>query len=284
MIPLNVITIVLNGRHFLDRQYEMIQKVRERGITVEWSIVEGLADLKGCTSWSVGRGGHLPDEKFHKNGRSVDGTLEWLLELDDPYVRLYEPPVVEGKQRRLWAGKAEMVNTPLTFIRQESVLMEIDVDELWTAEQVATLYRLFNEQPDRTAAWFWCKFRVGPNWALSGRGGYANNPVVEWVRAWRFKPGYFFWRHEPPVLCSPHVEGNLAHVRPFTHAETEAAGLVFDHHAYTTPESVEFKEHYYGYKGALAGWRRLQEVQERTVDVGQYLPWVPRGTMAERVD
>lgn len=279
---LHVLTICLNGMQFLPRQLETLRNVASIGIPLEWHVIEGLSELKGCTSWSVGRGGHIPSN-FHRSGRSVDGTVEWLCNLDEPFLRFYEPPV-EGDARRPWNGKLEQVNRPLPFIRHESILMEIDADELWTVEQIESLYRLFVDNPDRTAAWFWCKFRVGPNWALSGRGGYANNPVVEWVRAWRFKPGYFFWRHEPPVLCSPHVEGNLAHVRPFTHAETEAAGLVFDHHAYTTPESVEFKEHYYGYKGALAGWRRLQEVQERTVDVGQYLPWVPRGTMAERVD
>jgi hypothetical protein len=273
-IPLRILTICLNGMRHLPRQYETFKKL---SIPWQWDIIEGLADLQGCTSWSVGRGGHLPDEKFHKNGRSVDGTYEWIMDMFDPHVSIWEPPVadVEKKTRRLWSGKNEMVNKPLFLIHQESVLMQIDADEYWTVEQLERIHAMFVSEPDRTAAWFYCRFFVGPNLILDNRGKYANDSRVEWVRAWRFKPGYFFWRHEPPVLCSPLVEGNLAHVNPFRHAETEAAGLVFDHYAYADRASVEFKEHYYGYAGATETWDRLQAHTSFPVEARRFLPWIP---------
>jgi hypothetical protein len=272
-MPLRILTIVLNGMRHLPQQYETFKKL---SVPWQWDIVEGLADLQGCTSWSVGRGGHLP-AGMHRNGRSTDGTIEWLMDLEDPLVTVWEPPVVdvEKKTRRLWNGKQEMVNAPLYTFNRESVLIQIDVDEIWTVEQLERIHQMFSSNPDRTAMWFWCRFFVGPNLILDNRGGYANNPVVEWVRAWRFLPGYFFWRHEPPVMCSPEAEGNLAHVKPFRHDETEAAGLVFDHYAYAHRESVEFKEHYYGYGGAVAAWERLQENTVFPVEARKFLPWIP---------
>jgi len=272
-LPLRILTICLNGMRYLPQQYETFKKL---SVPWQWDIVEGLADLQGCTSWSVGRGGHLP-AGMHKDGRSTDGTIEWLMDLEDPLVTVWEPPVVdvEKKTRRLWNGKQEMVNAPLYTFNRESVLIQIDVDEIWTVEQLERIHQMFSSNPDRTAMWFWCRFFVGPNLILDNRGKYANNPVVEWVRAWRFQPGYFFWRHEPPVLCSPKVEGNLAHVKPFRHDETAAAGLVFDHYAYAHRESVEFKEHYYGYGGAVAAWERLQENTVFPVEARKFLPWIP---------
>ena len=60
--------------------------------------------------------------------------------------------------------------------------------------------------------------------------------------------------HEPPLLAeqfAPDQWRDVARVDPLLHAQTEAAGLVFQHFAYATQQQLEFKERYYGYNRAV---------------------------------
>ncbi len=154
-----------------------------------------------------------------------------------------------------------MHTSPLPEIKEECLLWQLDNDELWTAGQVAKMRQMFLAEPDRTAAFFWCHFFFGPDRVISTRNCYAQNPKMEWLRVWRFRPGMNWAAHEPPVLAARQPDGSWkdqAAVKPFMHAETEAAGLVFQHFAYATREQVQFKESYYGYKGAVKQWELLQ--------------------------
>jgi hypothetical protein len=36
-------------------------------------------------------------------------------------------------------------------------------------------------------------------------------------------------------------------------------GLIFEHYAYCTPQTVAFKENFYGYAGLLKAWEELQQ-------------------------
>ena len=71
------------------------------------------------------------------------------------------------------------------------------------------------------------------------------------------------WRsveaHEPPILVrrigtASSTSGRCAR----SSTTTEAAGAVFQHFAYATEDQVRFKESYYGYGGAVEGWRELR--------------------------
>jgi hypothetical protein len=65
------------------------------------------------------------------------------------------------------------------------------------------------------------------------------------------------------------------------HDQTESLGLVFQHFAYATEPQIVFKEEYYGYKGALNGWRALQAVTDFPVPLKNYFPWVRDETMVD---
>ena len=59
---------------------------------------------------------------------------------------------------------------------------------------------------------------------------------------------------------------------------------MFDHYAYAFREQVEMKEQYYGYRGAVKQWERLQANQEWPVkELRDFLPWVDRGVTADKV-
>ena len=262
---------------FLRWHIEQLQKL---AVPWQWHVVEGLADLKHDTGWSVPTGGQLP-RRERGFVLSRDGTTEYLNTIQRRFsdrVKIHRKP-----KGQLWQGKVEMVRAPLAAIREECLLWEIDADECWTTTQIEAVADLFQKEPKRTAAFFWCNFYVGPKAVISSRHGYAQNPGVEWLRVWRYRPGDNWASHEPPRLMRPRLGRgavDVAQINPFRHVETEAVGAVFDHYAYATRGQAEFKEGYYGYRGAVGGWKRLQSDirKEKPLRLSDYFPWVKDST------
>ncbi len=274
-LPIHFFTIVLNGQPYIPYHIDIFKQLT---CNWHWHIVEGVADLKHDTGWSVQFGGSISDE-IHRNGLSNDGTTEYLDQLAQLYpdnITIYRKPTGV-----FWDGKREMVNAPLANIQTECLLWQVDVDELWTLEQLNTARQLFINHPDKTAAFYWCWYFVGEKLLISTRNCYAQNPNQDWLRTWKFKPGAFWAAHEPPVLVEQIADDqyqNLAAINPFLHAETEQAGLVFQHFAYATTAQLQFKEQYYGYKEAVAQWTQLQETTKFPVSLRDYFAWVGDGT------
>ena len=275
--PVHYFTIVLNGEPFIRHHIEVLKQLPFRW---HWHIVEGAATLTHDTARNPGVDASLPDDR-HRNGLSIDGTSAYLDDLASRFpgqVTLYRPPA-----GRLWDGKIAMVSEPLKHIFEDAILWEIDADELWTREQLEEGRRMFLRSPEKAAAWFWCQFYVGQRLVLASRDSYAADPKHDWLRAWRFEPGMKWLTHEPPALARRLFDGtwkNVAEGNAFSHQETEALGLVFQHFAYATEAQVAFKERYYGYTGAVEAWKRLQAAQGYPVLVRDYLPWVKDHTEA----
>jgi hypothetical protein len=278
-LPVHFFTIVLNGQPFIRYHLDSFRQLPFRW---HWHVVEGVAQLVHDTAWSLQNGGRI-DPSLHREGRSNDGTSEYLDEIAAAFpdtVTLYRKlPGV------FWDGKREMVAAPLPNIREACLLWQVDSDELWRPEQILTMRRMFSEQPQRSAAFYWCDFFVGPEAVVSTRYNYAQNPKVEWLRTWRFTPGMQWLAHEPPTLAMPDAVGQLrdvAKIAPFTHDETEAVGARFQHFSYVTEAQMRFKEIYYGEKNAIARWRSMNSDLRRALLLRDYFPWVSDLTLVDR--
>lgn len=251
----------------------------------EWHIVEGIARLENDTSWSLSNGGTIP-KHLVKNGLSVDGTSEYLDQIKEKHPsKIY---LYRKKNGLMWGGKIEMIRAAFENAERPCLAWQIDSDELWTANQIESVMEAFIQQPKKTAAWFWCNYYVGPDIKVTTRNCYSQNPGVEWLRVWKYRPGDEWQSHEPPLLVRNNWRGrgmNVARINPLTHEETERMGAVFNHAAYATSEQVEFKENYYGYRGALAAWRSLQSNLPSRGEhpLSDYLPWVKDNTRVSRV-
>jgi glycosyltransferase involved in cell wall biosynthesis len=270
-LPIHFFTIVLNGQPFI--QYH-IEAFKQLPFKWHWHIIEGVADLKNDTAWSVSLGGHI-SEQIHSHGLSNDGTTEYLDELNRKYPQ--NITIYRKTDGRFWNGKREMVNEPLFNIDEECLLWQIDADELWTTEQIYTARQMFIDNPEKTAAFYWCWYFVGEKLIISTRNCYAQNPNQEWLRTWRYKPGAVWVAHEPPRLEEPLGNGqwcNVAAINPFLHHETESNGLVFQHFAYVTPEQLQFKQEYYGYSNAVSQWLALQANNKFPTLLRDYFVWV----------
>jgi hypothetical protein len=283
--PIRFFTIVLNGLPFLRHHLPVFQQL---DIDWEWHIAEGVAELRHDTAWSLRKrwswrrplrlhtSGRIPAH-LHQAGRSVDGTSAYLdaIARSDPRVKIRRKPL-----GAFWDGKREMVQSVCCGLSAETLLWQVDSDELWTADQITTAHDMFAAQPAKTAAYYWCRYFVGPRLVIASRNGYGNNPQGEWLRTWRARPGDAWQSHEPPRLLRG---GEPLCGHAFSHAETEQRGLVFEHYAYATEQQVAFKEAYYGYSRAVRHWRRLQSTTS-AVQLGRYLPWVKDATIAQPYD
>jgi len=280
-LPIHFLTIVLNGEPFIRYHIEVFKQLP---LKWHWHIVEGVAELKHDTAWSFQLGGRITDE-IHRNGYSYDGTTEYLDELAQQYpenITVYRKP-----KGVFWNGKREMVNEPLFNINEECLLWQVDADELWTVQQICTARQMFIDNPEKTAAFYWCWYFVGENLVISTRNCYAQNPQQEWLRTWRYKPGAVWVAHEPPKLAEPLPNGqwrDVAAVNPFLHEETEQLGLIFQHFAYVTQGQLRFKEQYYGYTNAVSQWTELQTQTQFPVLLRQYFPWVQDTTQVDTLN
>lgn len=279
-LPIHFFTIVLDGQPFVRYHAEVFQKLP---FPWHWHVIEGVADLVHDTAWTLRHGGRVPQQ--YQAGRSIDGTTEYLDQLVGRFpgrITVYrKPPGVR------WEGKRQMVAAPLPYILSGCLLWQIDVDEFWTADQFIAARQLFLDHPPKTAAYFWCRFFVGPKLLITTRNTYGNHPNIEWLRVWRYRPGMAWAAHSPPVLveqASPGQWRNVAQINPFTHDETEAAGLVFQHYAYAMLPQLVFKQEYYGYAGAVEGWNRLQANNNFPAPLSQFFPWAHDGAMVDRAE
>ncbi len=279
-LPVHFFTIVLNGEPYISKH---IERFLQLPFSWHWHIIEGVADLKHDTAWGLHNGGGITED-IHEKGRSNDGTTEYLDWLQATYpdnVSIYRKP-----DNVFWDGKREMINAPLSTIKTTCLLWQVDVDELWTVEQISTARKMFIDEPNKTAAFYWCWFFVGMENIVSTRHCYSQNPSFEWLRTWKFEPGMYWAAHEPPVLVMENDNAeqvNVASINPFMHDETEQHGLVFQHYAYAIPQQLWFKEKYYGYHNAMEQWHGLLTDNDYPVTLKKHLAWVTDETKIDRV-
>lgn len=266
-MKIHFITIVLNGMPFISMHYPIF---RQLPFDWQWIVVEGVAAPENCTSWC----GQL------QPGLSTDGTRECL-----DSIAKFDRRVVLLRSA-YWHGKVSMFNAACELVQEPGLLWQVDSDEVWKVAQISKMRDMFQGDPKRNSARFFCRYFVGPDIAISGRN-CGNNTEYEWNRVWKVKPGVRFKTHEPPKL-------EAFEEKPFTHQETEAAGLVFDHYAYATEAQVAFKEKYYGsennkcgnqYSEAVERWRRLQSNTKWPTTIGRdFMPWVNvNGVVVDKV-
>lgn len=256
-MKLEIFTLVLDGEPYIRHHLPQFEKLLTPW---HWTITHGVAANTGSTAWC----------------RRIEPR--WSLDATTPYLHeISTHPNVTVLQKKWWpGGKDEMVRSCTDRIKGPCLLLEIDSDECWTAEQLERMTQMFEEHPHAMRALFWCKYYLGKNIIATSENGYGNR-VSEWARAWKFTPGMQWQSHEPPML-----NGN--HGAVLSRDFTRSLDLVFQHFAYADERSVTFKENYYNYPGALAHWRRLQENQQWPIsDLRNFLPWVGPGASADIV-
>jgi len=218
------LTIIFNGlHHLLHNDYA----VKLANILDYWIIVEGAAGNTGSTKWCK----KIPD-KYHNNGNSVDGTVDFLKKLKGVKIIF---------ANGIWKSKDEMVNRAIKEIKQnKAFLWQIDIDEQWTAKQIGEAEKNLNGD----TGMFLCDYYVGKN--LIAKGEWGEGKKLPYRRLWKWR-GQSFASHEPPILKGGNGKEVLLKQR-------------FKHYAYYFPQDVKFKENYYtGHRNIYQRWLDLQK-------------------------
>lgn len=231
-------TIILNGIHHLKHNdyAEFLLDTFDY-----WIVVEGGSDSTGDTSW-CNKG--VP-EQYCKDGGSIDGTREYLLELKRKHKNLLLT-LAPGK---LWQNKTKMVNVAagvINNITDHAFVWEIDADEQWTEPDIIAAEKSMLAQGAKTGT-FLCNCFVGKNLLALGEWGEGTGDPIR--RLWDWRRNTFF-SHEPPILTG----GNGKTVLLFQR---------FDHYSYYFEKDVQFKNDWYtGHENILEYWKQLQKETE----------------------
>ena len=226
-------TIILNGLHHLkhNNYYQYLIDNLDY-----WIIVEGASDNKGSTGWCR----QMP-ENYHINGKSIDGTREFILDLQKQHKNV----ICNFNSNGLWASKDEQVNSAaetINSITQNCFVWEIDADEQWRICDMVQAEKQLIQSNGKTGM-FTCNYFVGKDIVVKGQWGEGSN--IPYIRLWNWSNDSFK-RHEPPQLKNG--DGNMIRLPQ-----------KFNHYAYYFEQDVKFKETWYtNHEGIYDGWKKLQ--------------------------
>ncbi len=239
-------SIIFNGLHHLQHKdyYKTMLDIFDY-----WVVVEGQALPNGSTSWCK----HLTEE-YQINGRSVDGTHEFLNNLSKE-----NPKLIYVPSNGPWNSKDEMVNKAIEQVRKitnKCFLWEVDIDEQWNKSQVEQAELELTNNKTKTGH-FLCDYYVGGEWiSLGGWGEGRNEP---YRRLWKWE-GEDFIKHEPPTLNTPDQSISLLTPR-------------FNHYAYYFEKDVKFKNDYYkGHEHVLEGYYKLKKSTNNKESLSIFFP------------
>ena len=206
----------------------------------------------------------------NQQGRvSHDGTNQLLS-------ALASHPRITVNSKPEWGGKTEMINAALTAFKKDGILLQMDSDEIWTADQLRRLNSIFSANSEYNTVKVKMDYMLGPNVISTSSNGYGNRSN-EWVRAWRYSVGLWMECHEPPVF-----NGNRGRVCERDESESILGPIL--HMAWVTPQQVAYKQRIYrgGYENACEQWEALQANTDWPVkDLKTFLPWVGNGGSAD---
>ena len=226
-------SIIFNGLHHL--QHNNYYQTMLDNFDY-WVVVEGQALPNGSTSWCKPL-----SEKYQINGRSIDGTHEFLSELASKNNKLVYIP-----SNGPWNSKDQMVNVAINAIKNitnKCFLWEVDIDEQWTKTQLEQAELELTISKAKTGH-FLCDYYVGKEWL--SLGGWGEGRIEPYRRLWNWK-GESFIKHEPPTLDTPDQSISLLSPR-------------FTHYAYYFEKDVAFKNDYYGgHENVLEGYHKLEK-------------------------
>ena len=225
--------------------------------------------------------------------------------LNDLFRRSKSSKDSAAEARCFWMDKLEMVNTAIMSISHPGVLFQVDVDELWSPDAIASAYKTIEHEHYQCLR-VHCHFFVAPDLVTTSRHGYGHSDAYEWTRVWKFEPGATFVSHAPPILITRNSKVDIWELHGageplpenVSQIETQGApgslstvavpclgpeatskrGIAFSHYAYALREQVEFKAKFYGHSfmspnETVKSWLAMQHAP-RPLRAADYLPWV----------
>lgn len=212
-----------------------------------------------------------------KNGRSTDGTLEFLRSFPDPDKKIK----IFIKENDFWDGKLEMCNACLSGM-SGTHLYQVDNDEFLKPTDLAKIIWMLENHSDKTMVEFFADLFFGDydHCCDYTQTKWANS--IPWRRIFKFENGAKWISHAPPIL-SDGKGRPLNESKKIDNWTMLSLGIKLYHYAYVTRSQAEFKDRYYGKNFYVKMWDDFQKNKDIYIVQGdKSLPFV--GTHPEVIE
>lgn len=172
---------------------------------------------------------------FTNDGRSKDGTIEYILELEKKYDKI---KVIIGDG--FWNGKTSMCNAA-SKISTGDYIWQVDSDEFYKKEdQIKILKLLEDEKPD-SVHFFANHFFGGFDYCIDESCYNSWGNGIPWMRIFKNIPNKSQWiSHEPPQYVCDGLICNDGKV--ISRETTLQMGIKMFHYSYVHENQIKFKD------------------------------------------
>jgi len=196
------------------------------------------------------------------DGRSTDGTLEFLYSYYDP-----DKKVKIFKKDDYWCGKTEMCN----IISQNATgdyLWQVDSDEFFHKEDIEKIIDILSIQEFDRVDFYANQFCKDFYHCCDEEDVYWSN-LIPWMRIFRHEPKSQWYSHAPPIYLDS--QGQVRNKNVLTRDMTLMMGIKLYHYSMVSRTQAEFKQKYY--KAGGVDWLKLydlwQEKEENNRVIGE---------------
>jgi len=202
-------------------------KMFELNIQNMYDFVDEIIIVEGATT----------EIKTDTNGRSNDGTIDFLKKLEKKYNKI---KIIIGSG--YWKDKIEMCNAASKNATGD-YLWQLDSDEFYKHEDIIKIKKLLEERKPDSIHFFANHFFGGFDKYIDENGRRWGNDIP-WKRIFKHKPGKSFWiEHRPPTyICDGK---NCDNGVVINRNETLSLGLKMFHYSYVQESQIKFKSSYF---------------------------------------
>lgn len=166
-------------------------------------------------------------------GRSVDGTVETILNFPDP-----ENKIKLIQKKGFWKEKDEQANAYMEVCTGDYI-WQLDADEFYRRDDIKRIFQLLSTKEIQAVSFKMYSFWGGFNaYAVGGR-------MEEHVRRiHKYEPGYRYLTHRPPTVLNFQGQ-SLNDLNALSADQTAQMGIFLYHYSYVFPDQVKTKVTYY---------------------------------------
>jgi hypothetical protein len=182
-------------------------------------------------------------------GHSLDGTLAELRRFkreEDPEGKVTIVTAEdEGHPSGFWPGEKDEQSRAYAKRATGNYLWQVDIDELYRAEEMARVIGMLRDDPTITAVTF-KQITFWGGLGYTADGWYLRRGATYYHRLFRWGPGYVYASHRPPTVVDP--EGHDLRAGNWLRGEDLARqGIHLYHYSLLLPKQVIEKSDYYGH-------------------------------------
>jgi glycosyltransferase involved in cell wall biosynthesis len=201
------------------------------------------------------------------DGRSTDGTLEFLRNFPDP-----DNKIKIFTKEGFWNGKLEMCNAYAKDATGDYV-WQIDSDEFYKKSDMRKVIDCLEENRHIDAVHFYANHFWG-DWehCCDETHGMSWANQIPWMRIFKNSPGSSWKSHAPPIYQDKH--GVLMNRVVWDRDNTLKLGIKLYHYGYVVKSQTDFKEKYYKNNTLSNLWQKWQlDKDTRLINGDQSTPF-----------